>query len=134
MNRIDQFFQKDKVQRLCYFILLCFWMFITVNADMHSMVASYIHYLPLIFITPVLLLVLQILFNNRIVWYIIAACIACYTLWTFLKLFTYFVIDRQRAYIQALEWNTETILKVVAIIVSLLLFNWFIWKLKPVKK
>ncbi|HSY60487.1 MAG TPA: hypothetical protein VK796_01375, partial [Cytophaga sp.] len=80
-----------------------------------------------------LLFVLQILFNNRIIWFVILSCVVVYTLWTFLKLYMNIVIDYHREYSHSIEWNTETILRFICIILGFLLFNWFIFKIRPKK-
>ena len=133
MHKIDQFLKKDKTQRISYSVLLICWIVIFLNADTRHYITSYADYLPLIFIIPVLLLVLQVLFNNRILWTIILVCIIAYTIWTFVKIFTYIVVDQHRTYVNGIEWNAETILRFGCIAVILIAINWFIFKLKPLK-
>jgi hypothetical protein len=134
MNKITQFLKQDRIQRRCYVVLLICWLFIFLDVDRRAYITSYTDYLPLIFIIPVLLLVLQILFNNRIIWFIIVACIIAHTLWTLLKLYMHIVIDYHREYSHAIEWNTETILRFICIVLSFLIVNWFIFKIRPTKK
>jgi len=134
MNKINQFLKKDNIQRRCYIALLICWIIIFLNADTRHHITSYVDYLPLVFIIPVILLVLQILFNNRILWVIILVCIILYTLWTFLKAFTYIVVEQHRDYYNTLEWNAATIFRFVFIFLIFIAINWFILKLKPIKK
>lgn len=134
MNKITQFLKLDKSQRISYIVLLICWIGIFLNSDTRQYITSYVDYLPLIFIIPVILLVLQILFNNKILWTIIWACIVLYTIWTFFKMFTFIVIDQHRAYIHAIEWSAATIFRFVFISLTFITINWFIFKLKPIKK
>ena len=133
MNKINQFLKKDNIQRRSYVVLLIIWIFIFLNADIRYYITSYTDYLPLIFIIPVLLLVLQILFNNRIIWFFIATCIGTYTLWQFFKIYTHIVINQHRAYSHAIEWNTEIIFRLGFGILILIAINWFLFKIKPLK-
>lgn len=132
MNKINQFLKRDNIQRRCYFVLLISWIVIFLNPDLRSFVTSYDTYLPLIFIVPVLLLVLQLLFNNRIIWTMISACIVLYTLWTLIKMYMYIVVDSHRDY-SPVEWNAATVFRFGLIVLILIMFNWFIFKIKPVK-
>lgn len=134
MNKITQLLKQDKSQRISYIVLLICWIIIFLNPEARLYIYPYTDNLPLIFIIPVILLVLQILFNNKILWTIILACIVLYTLWTFFKMFTFIAIDHHREYSNAIEWNAGTIFQFGFIIVIFVAINWFIFKLKPIKK
>lgn len=134
MNKITQFLKQDKIQRRSYIVLLIGWLFILLDTDRRAYITSYTDYLPLIFIIPVILLVLQILFNNRILWTIILICIIAYTLWTLFKMFTYIVVDQHREYTHAIEWNAATVFRFGLVTLILIAINWFVFKLKPIKK
>lgn len=133
MNKINQFLKKNNIQRRCYIALLICWVIIFLDADTRPYITSYVDYLPLVFIIPVILLVLQILFNNRVLWVIILACIILYTLWTFLKAFTYIVVDQHKDYHNTLEWNAATIFRFVFIFLIFIAIIWFLFKIKPLK-
>ena len=134
MNKITQFLEKDKTQRISYIVLLIFWIIVFLDAEARAHITSYTDYLPLIFIIPVILLVLQILFNNRILWTIIVTYLAAYTLRTFFNVFTYIVVDQHREYSHAVEWNATTIVHLGVLILTFIAINLFVFKLKPIKK
>lgn len=134
MNKINQFLKRDNIQRMSYVVLLICWICIFLNTDLRMYITSYVDYLPLIFITPVLLLVLQIMFNNIIIWSFILISSIVYSLWTFFKIITYIIVDQHREYVHAIEWNAITILQLGIVVLSLIIFNWFLFKIKPIKK
>lgn len=86
MNKINQFLKKDSVQRICYVVLLILWIWIFLRADLREHIISDADYLPLAFIIPVILLVLQILFNNRKLGMVILTGSIALALWTVVKL------------------------------------------------
>lgn len=133
MNKLNQSLKKDNVQRICYTVLLICWIFIALNAEFRFYITSSADYLPLIFIIPVMLLVLQILFNNRVIWSIILVCIGLFTLWIFIQMYMYIVMDYHRDY-SHIEWKAGTVFQLLSTVFILILFNWFILKIKPVKR
>ena len=134
MKKITQFLKQDKNQRISYIVLLICWIIIFLNPEARIHIYPYTENLPLIFIFPVILLVLQIMFNNRIIWMIILACFILYTLREFFQQYTLIVVDYHRDYSHTFEWNAATIFQLIAGVLFYTGINWFIYNLKPIKK
>ena len=134
MNKINQFLKRDNIQRRSYIALLLIWIFVFLNTNLRFYFYSGTDYLPLIFIFPVFLFVLQILFNNKIIWMGILVCTFTFALWKILMIYTYIVVDIHKEYNQEMEGDTSMVFKWIFGLVVFLGFIWFLFKIKPFKK
>ncbi len=99
LNKISEYLKKDKIQRLIYGIGLLIWIVIWADDLKYYNYESSlgIKYLWLMTI-PTLLLIGQLILNNKIIWTLFLGLIKGYTIWTlwniiFLKILVEFHRD-----------------------------------------
>ena len=135
LNKISEYLKKDKNQRLLYGIGLLIWVIIWIG-DLkyyNSESSLGIKYL-WIMIIPTLLLIGQLIFNNKIIWILIVALISCYTIWTLWNIiFLEILIEFHRDYSPKSFWNLKQISTLLSIFFVLFFVNWTIWKIQPNK-
>ena len=135
MNKISEYLKKNKIQRLIYGIGLLLWIIIWIDdLKLYNSVSSLgIKYLWLMII-PTLLLIGQLIFNNKIIWALIFGLISCYTIWTLWNIiFLEILVEFHRDYSTESFWNLKQNLILITILFVLFIVNWTIWKIKPNK-
>lgn len=131
ISSISNFLKKDKVKRVFYFLGLVTWLLINENQfHKYDKTSSFgITYFWLILI-PSTLLLLQIIFNNRVLWFLIFASVLSFTLYSMYYTLTD-IIERSGNHVKAIYWDFETTIILIAIYLILFLTNWILYKLKP---
>lgn len=127
------YFKKDSVQRRIYIVLLICWIIIFTNENLRIRFTSTTDNLPLVFIIPVALCVLQVLFNNIVLWYLIVAGIISYSLWSFLSLIMFISVDAQKEYTSS-SWTGAALLEMGLILLGFVFINGIVLLIKPDKK
>jgi hypothetical protein len=129
---ISDLLKQDRNQRILYGIGLLVWIVIWINQFGYFTNWSGFQYLW--FIIPTLLLIGQLLFNNKILWGIIIVLVSAYSLlilWNFL--FLEILIDFHRDYAPTTSWNLKKYLTPLLFLTIVVLSNWILWKIKPSK-
>lgn len=128
---IFPFFKKDRNQKLIYGIGLLLWILLWYDDFRFISNDTITFYVVLTFI-PALLLFLQILFNNRIIWWLLVVYFGIHTL-SILWSMVYFdiLIDYHRDYLPQSFWRINKLRNWLIMLPSLFLVNWTIWKIKP---
>ena len=135
LNKISEYLKKDKIQRLLYGIGLLIWIIIWIDElKLYNSESSLgIKYLWLMTI-PTLLLIGQLILNNKIIWTLILGLISCYTIWTLWNIiFLEILVEFHRDYSPESFWNLKQTLILIIIFFVLFIVNWTIWKIKPNK-
>ena len=116
------------MQRLFYLFGLLVWLFLLENEfhkyDKESSLGISFFWLILI---PSTLLALQIIFNHKILWFIIFGLVLTYSIYSF----TNDIIERSGNHVKAIYWDFETVLIYVIIFIILFLTNLLLYNLKP---
>jgi len=119
------------VQRLFYLFGLVVWLLLLKNEfhkyDKESSLG--ISYFWLILI-PASLLTLQIIFNYKILWFIIFGLVLTYSIYSAYYTLTD-IIERSGNHVKAISWDLETTSILILIYIILVLTNWILYKLKP---
>ena len=135
LNKISEYLKKDKIQRLLYGIGLLIWILIWIDElKLYNSESSLgIKYMWLMTI-PTLLLIGQLILNNKIIWTLILGLISCYTIWTLWNIiFLEILVEFHRDYSPESFWNLKQTLILIIIFFVLFIVNWTIWKIKPNK-
>ena len=135
LNKISEYLKKDKIQRLLYGIGLLIWIIIWIDElKLYNSESSLgIKYMWLMTI-PTLLLIGQLILNNKIIWTLILGLISCYTIWTLWNIiFLEILVEFHRDYSPESFWNLKQTLILIIIFFVLFIVNWTIWKIKPNK-
>ena len=131
ITSISNFLKRDKVQRLFYLFGLFVWLLLQKNEfhkyDKESSLGISFFWLILI---PATLLTLQIIFNHKILWFIIFGLVLTYSVYSF----TNDIIDRSGNHVKTIYWDFETTIIYVIISIILLLTNWVLYNLKPARR
>tara|TARA_E500000318_G_scaffold64859_1_gene59905 strand:+ start:1973 stop:2368 length:396 start_codon:yes stop_codon:yes gene_type:complete len=126
----------DKVQRLVYGLGLLLWILIWIDDikfyNLESSIGIKYYWIILV---PTFILIGQIIFNSRILWWTSVALFGFYTIWTIWNmLFLETLVDYHRDYFPKSIWTFDRISIWAFIILILLLINWVIWKIKPIER
>ena len=131
LSFISSVLKRDKVQRLFYFIGLVVWLLLLKNEfhkyDKESSLG--ISYFWLILI-PATLLTLQIILNQKIIWFIIFSLVLTYSIYSVYYTLTD-IIDRSGNHVKAISWDIQTTVILIIIFIILILTNWILYNLKP---
>lgn len=127
--------QKDKVQRFIYGLSLLVWTAIWIddlnlfNADSSLGIKYY-----WLMIIPTLILLGQLLFNLRILWWLTVGLISIYTIWTVWNIvFLRILVDYHRDYVPGAIWDFKEVMTLTVIFFTLFFVNWTVWKIRPEK-
>jgi len=135
LKNISTKLKKDKVQRLLYGLALLIWVIIWIDEIelFNSQSSLGIKYY-WIMIVPTLILIGQIVSNNKILWWLIVGLISIYTVWTTWNIvFLRILLDYHRDYVQGTTWDFKEVLTLTTIFLTLFVINWMTWKIKPEK-
>ena len=131
LSFISSVLKRDKVQRLFYFIGLVVWLLLLKNEfhkyDKESSLG--ISYFWLILI-PATLLTLQIILNQKIIWFIIFSLVLTYSIYSVYYTLTD-IIERSGNHVKAISWDIQTTVILIIIFIILILTNWILYNLKP---
>jgi hypothetical protein len=134
MTKRSGIFASDKVQRLCYVSALILWLVIwKEDFRFYELPSSLgIKYIWLISITAILLL-LQAILNNIILWGTLFGLLLMYTGYVVIVSLMD-IIERSGNHVKAISWDVKTFLFFMLILGLLLLVNLILYKLKPIGK
>lgn len=126
----------DKVQKLVYGLGLLIWILIWIDDlkfyNSESSIGIKYYWIILV---PTFILVVQTMFNNKILWIASAVLFGCYTLWTIWNiLFLEILVNYHRDFVPDSNWEFDRVSIWVIIVLILFLINWVIWKIKPFPK
>jgi hypothetical protein len=131
MTKRSGIFALDKVQRLCYVSALILWLVIWKEDfrfyDLPSSLG--IKYIWLISI-PAILLLLQAILNNIILWGTLFGLLFMYTSYVVIVSLMD-IVERSGNHVKAISWDVKTFLFFMLIFGLLLLVNVILYKLKP---
>jgi hypothetical protein len=134
MTKQSGIFAIDKVQRLCYVSALILWLVIWKEDfrfyDLPSSLG--IKYIWLISI-PAILLLLQAILNNIILWRTLFGLLLMYTSYAVIVSLMD-IFERSGNHVKAIPWDLKTFLFFMLIFGLLLLVNLILYKLKPIGK
>ena len=121
----------DKVQRLCYVSALILWLVIwKEDFQFYELPSSLgIKYIWLISI-PAILLLLQAILNNIILWGTLFGLLFMYTSYVVIVSLMD-IVERSGNHVKAISWDVKTFLFFMLIFGLLLLVNVILYKLKP---
>ena len=124
----------DKVQRLCYVSALILWLVIwKEDFRFYELPSSLgIKYIWLISI-PAILLLLQAILNNIILWGTLFGLLLMYTSYAVIVSLMD-IVERSGNHEKAISWDVKTFLFFMLIFGLLLLVNVILYKLKPMSK
>jgi hypothetical protein len=124
----------DKVQRLCYVSALILWLVIwKEDFRFYELPSSLgIKYIWLISI-PAILLLLQAILNNIILWGTLFGLLFMYTSYVVIVSLMD-IVERSGNHVKAISWDLKTFLFFMLIFGLLLLVNVILYKLKPIDK
>jgi hypothetical protein len=132
IEKINQTLNKEITQRVIYFFGLTFWTYLMWNNIIqwpHATSSLGISYLTL-YSVPALLLFLQIIRNNRLLWGLIFGIVTALIALALYRVISH-EIERSRTYVKALDWRLKDILVLSFVFGTLLIANWVIYKIKP---
>lgn len=125
------FFKKDKNQRLIYGIGIILWIILWFK-DLEFINKETIGIYSLQIIIPTILLIGQLIFNNRTLWTLLVIYFGIYTLWILWNMiYLDILIDYHRDYSPQPFWTFEKVKDWIIMISILIMANWIIWKIKP---
>lgn len=131
MTKRSGIFALDKVQRLCYVSALILWLVIwKEDFRFYKLPSSLgIKYIWLISI-PAILLLLQAILNNIILWGTLFGLLLMYTSYVVIVSLMD-IVERSGKHVKAISWDVKTFLFFMLIFGLLLLVNVILYKLKP---
>jgi hypothetical protein len=131
MTKRSGIFALDKVQRLCYVSALILWLVIwKEDFRFYELPSSLgIKYIWLISI-PAILLLLQAILNNIILWGTLFGLLLMYTSYVVIVSLMD-IVERSGNHVKAISWDVKTFLFFMLIFGLLLLVNVILYKLKP---
>jgi hypothetical protein len=123
---------KDTIQRVVYGLGLALWTFLmwdSITEFPYATSSLGLNYMTL-FTIPALLLFLQIIRNNRLLWGIIFGLVTIYAV-TALYLVIADAIERSGNHVKAIDWQTKDILFLVVVFGVLFIVDWTIYWIRP---
>jgi hypothetical protein len=135
LRKLFEYLKKDKIQRLIYMIGLVLWIILWFDELKYmSENNSYGFYVWSVLI-PIPLLILQIIFNKKSLWYLLFIYSILYSLdilWSIIV--KDIIIDSSRDFSPQPFWRFEKILRWLIIFIVIFVTNWTITRIKPEKK
>ena len=132
IEKIKGILNKDLHQRMILGIGLILWTFIMWDGIVNhpnSESSFGISYMTL-FLIPTMILVLQIIRNNKILWGLIFGLFSAYILISLIMGISDAVI-RSGNHVKAIDWNLKDLILVFLLFIVLGIVDWIIFQLKP---
>jgi len=132
ITKIKEILLKDLNQRIVYGFGLTLWTMISWDSLINFPFASssiMINYLTL-YIIPAIILGLQIIRNNKILWLIIFGLFTSYILIAIYLVLTD-IIERNGNHVKAINLDIKDIFVMIIIFTSLGIVDWIIYRLSP---
>lgn len=133
LNKIKEIIVNDIVQRTIYGVGLIFWtgsFWETLSGELRYSISSLgISYIYL-YLLPAILLGLQILRNNRILWGVIFGLFSTYWI-AALYLLLSEAIERSGTHVKAIGWSLKDFILILVFFAVLGFVGWVIFLIKP---
>ena len=132
MKKITEYLKFDKTQRCIYGIGFILWVFLWFQDLQYITNENFFGIYLWQVIIPAVLLIAQLIFNNKTIWITLVAYVSLYSLWIIWNIIELDILtDIQRDYSPQPFWSYEKVLNWVIMIIILLITNWTVWKIKP---
>jgi len=132
LENIKEQLSKDPIQRVIYGIGLTLWTYLMWDSIMDFPYATSslgISYMTL-FTLPAILLFLQIIRNNKLLWGLIFVLV---TLYIFIALYMVMedAIERSGNHVKAVDWETKDVVILLTVFGMLFIVDWTIYVIRP---
>jgi hypothetical protein len=132
MEKIINILTKEAIQRTIYGLGLILWTLIMLESIRNfpfSPSSLKISYLTL-YLIPAIILIIQILRNNKLLWLLIFTVFSCYILVSVFFL-SWDIIERSGNNVKAINWTLKEITIIILFFGFLGVIDWIIYNLKP---
>ena len=132
LEKIQRQLANDVTQRVIYGLGLTLWTFLMwdrITEFPYSTSSLGLSYMSL-FIFPALLLLIQIIRNNKLLWGLIFGLVTAYICVT-LYLVVSDAIERSGNHVKAIDWELKDVLLLVLFFGILTIVDWTIYKIRP---
>lgn len=134
MKKIGEYLKKDKVQRIIYCFALILWVILWFNHLKNLTLDIFSGVYLFQIIIPFILLTTQTIFNNKIIWVILASYLSLYSLWIIWSIIQVdILIDIHRDYSPKPFWTFKKVLNWLIMLFIISIINMTVWKMKPVE-
>ncbi len=135
MKTIREILSNDFVQRIIYGIGILLWTIIMWKELLKfpfSKSSFGVPYL-ILYLIPTIILVIQIIINTRLLWWIIWLIFSGYILIS-LSLVTIDSIERSGNHPKAINWTFQDIFQLILVFGLFIAIDWIIYRMKPTMK
>jgi hypothetical protein len=132
LEKIQRQLTNDITQRVIYALGLTLWtllMWDRITEFPYSTSSLGLSYMTL-FIFPALLLTIQIIRNNKVLWGLIFGLVTAYILVT-LYLVISDAIERSGNHVKAIDWEVKDVILLLIAFGVLFIADWTIYKIRP---
>jgi len=132
LEKIKGQLSKDPNQRVIYFIGLTLWTYLmwdSITDFPYATSSLGISYMTL-FIFPAILLCLQIIRNNKILWGLIFGLVTIFIVIALYRVIAD-AIERSGNHVKAIEWATKDVLILLTVFGVLFIVDWTIYTIRP---
>lgn len=132
LEKIRKELTKDIIQRIIYGFGLTLWTFLMwerITEFPYATSSLGFSYMT-VFMVPALLLALQIIRNNKLLWGLIFGLVTTYIV-VALYLVMSDVIERSGNHVKAIDWQIKDVLFLLFAFGALFIADWTIYKIRP---
>lgn len=132
INKVKDILAKDFVQRTLYGVGLILWTILAwdnISRYPYSESSIGVNYLTL-YTVPTIMLVLQIIRNNKLLWGLVFGLVTAFIIISFYLALSD-SIERSGNHVKAIEWDIRGILFLIAYFVILLIADWTVYNMRP---
>ena len=133
--KISDYLKNNNIQKLIYGVLLVLWTLLWFDDFKYMTTENFLRIYIWQTIIPGLILLSQLIFNNKIFWTTLFICCMLYSLrilWN--MIYSDILMDLERDYYSGPLWTSEKIQNWIIMLSVLFSVNWIILKIKPSKK
>jgi hypothetical protein len=132
LEKVKGQLRKDAIQRVIYGIGLTIWTYLmwdSITDFPYETSSLGINYMTL-FTFPAILLFLQIIRNNKLLWGLIFGLV---TIYIFIALYLVIAdaIERSGNHVKAIDWESKDVLILLTVFGVLLIADWTIYAIRP---
>jgi hypothetical protein len=124
--------KTDKTQRIVYSFGLLLWLFVWSDNFQFINGETFVIYLIQILL-PLFFITIQIFYNNKVIWKILFIYSIIYSLWIINNVFSDISREMNRDYAPYPNLFVGQIRIWIILGSIILIVNWIIWKIKPIK-
>lgn len=134
IERIKELLSRDVVQRIIYTAGLALWTFLSwssITTHPYASSSLGVDYFTLYFF-PALILLLQIVRNNKLLWGLIFGLVTTYIV---VALYTVLAdaIERSGNHVKAIDWQVKDVVILLIVFGVLIIVDWIIYRIRPKK-